>query len=238
MAIEEKTGGTAVSGGEQSGGAGGGSENAIPKGLEQFAGSDGKLDLNKLGQSYLKLNEGFQKKSRDYATLQRSYDALAPKKEEERVVDSEAERGRQFGELAEKPKEYIESIARSTTANEAKAVKSAILYLAHPELSDPEFKKGVDEFAATLPPVVQANLDDYYTADWVVKKYKEGLKPAGEAAAANTGGSPHLESPTKGAPKVGKIYKRSDLRKMPRSEYAKIAEDVAKAYEEGRVLDE
>lgn len=239
MADLEKTGATPQEGGQVSGGAGAEQGAGVPKGLERFAGQDGKVDLNKLGQSYLELERGFHGTKQEMAALQRAYSALAPKAA---PADPVEDVNQEMERFVQSPKKFTESVAQESINSQARQVKAAILELAHPEMKDPQFKKELQEFAAReLPPTMQANLDDYYTADWVVKLFKQQKQGAAGAGAdeGQASGSQHIESPSGSPSKVGKTWKRSEILKMQHEhpdEYERQADAIAQAYDENRVI--
>jgi len=237
--LEGKAGTTSNTTGSSAGGESAG------KGLERFAGSDGKVDASKLGTSYLELEKAHRDQGEKLSALDKSYKTLAvrieagvapkapvaaPKPEEE------------FSRLATDTRGYVEGVAGETVSGATSGIKLAILELAHPELKDPEFIKGMQEFTKTLPPAIQASVEDYGTADWIVRSYKAGLNGGGEAEGG--AGEPAVKpnfSERPGAGKrpaaTGKIWTRGEIRTVMKNktEYAKVADDIARAYEEGRV---
>jgi hypothetical protein len=235
-----KPGATVEIGGQPSGGAGTPSpKSEVPKGLERFAGEDGKIDHTKLGQSFLEAEKTLYKQGQELSALKRMLDAYGSARPAASTVDPEEERGREFERLVKDPKGYTEGVVHEGVANEAKAVKAAILRLAHPEMDDPKFKEGLDQFAATLPPHIQMALDDYNTADWVVRLYKQQIAGAAGATPAGGGDSQHIESPS-GSPQGGgkKMYARSWIRNLQATnpdEYARLSDEIALAYKENRV---
>lgn len=237
--VKDGTSAIPQAGGQPSRDAGAEQSIAVPKGLERFAGQDGKIDLNKLGEGYLNLEKGFHKSNQELSALQRAYQALAPKAEAP-MADPEEARGREFENFVKDPKAYTEGVARASVSSEAKLVKAAILELAHPEMKDMAFKEGLNKFAATLPPNIQASLDDYNTADWVIKLYKQQYKPDEANANVERPSSQHIESPSGTPPtKGGKTYKRSEILEMQYkhpAEYEAKAEEISQAYREGRVI--
>jgi hypothetical protein len=234
---DEKTGTSGTA--QPSSGAGvsqqtGATEGAIPKGLERFAGSDGKVDINKIGASYLELEKSHYQQGQKYSTLEKAYKTIADKVEAPRVDPDEA-RGREFDNFTQDPKGYTEKVASQTLAEGAAPIMNAILTMAHPELNDPAFRQGLDEFAATLPPALKGNLMDFQHADWAIKLYKQQL---GARSASPGSALPHTESPSASHGTEGKTFTRSEIKEMMYKrpgEYAARADEIAAAYRENRV---
>jgi len=216
-----------------------GAEGAIPKGLERFAGQDGKIDFNKLGESYLTLEQDYHKRNQEHTTLTRAYQVLANKVGAVPPANPEEVRGKEIESFTADPQGYVAGAAKKVVSEEAASLGGILISLAHPELNDPKFKAGLDEFCNTqLPPSM--NLSDFRTADWAIKLYKEHA--AGGPVKSGSPALPHSESPS-GAVKqpAGKQWSRTEIKKLQwenPAEYARQADEISAAYNEGRVKNE
>jgi hypothetical protein len=215
------------------------SEVVVPDELKRFADADGKIDITKVGSSYSELEKELYSNTQKLSALERSYNTIA----EKAVQREEATPEDEYAEFARDPKGYTQKAVDSSVGETAVAIQSAILEMEHPELKDVAFKKGLQEYAKTLPPSVRGNLSNFDTARWAIKEFKDKLKEATTATSTTGGGNsevPHTESPSASTPssKGGKTYTRTEIKDLMRNDpkaYAEQSDDITAAYREGRV---
>src|SRR5574341_174860 len=206
---------------------------AALKGLEPFIGADGKVDTTKLGQSYLDLRKGFTDVTQKLSTLDQAYRVLAGKIEKPAGSEKPPYKpDEDVNSLLADPRGYVVKEASEGLASVASEIRVGLLELAHPELKDPEFVKGLQEFGKTLPPEIMDSIENYRVADWVLRNYKAHLKEAGAAPTEEPdglpSGMPRLERPGGGKKVAGKHYTRAEIRGLMQNptEYAKYADDI------------
>ncbi len=211
----------------------------VVKGLEPFIDADGKVDTTKLGQSYLELRKGFTDVSQKLSTLDQAYKTLAGKIESAVKSDVKPiyEPDKDVNRLLSDPREYVVETASNGMAGVASEIRMGLLELTHPEIKDLEFVKGLQEFSKTMPPAIMDQIENYQVADWVVRQYKARLAEGDGKSETERTGLPRVERPS-GGPKPGaKRYTRAEIRELMKrpAEYAKVADDISLAYDEGRV---
>jgi len=219
---------------------------------DKFKTQDGSVDVAKLSQAYAEVEKKATLEAQKRAELERAYQlALATAGPAGVVGAPEAgvADGRSSTVGAEMDDEPI-------TARAARPVVQTLLTLAHPELAlnesgepaNPEFVDGLVKYMRSLPPTIKQSIaaGDFMTTEWAVREYKALTKARTSTVSTNRtspggAGTPNfIEGNSAGANSVntGTVYSKSQIRDMmlnnPR-EYARIAEDVAKAYKEGRV---
>ncbi len=220
-------------------------QTALPKGLEKFAGSDGKLDAAKLGEGYLNLEKMSTQTSQKLAEVERTISIMSTAGAGGGGIPV-AGQGADTGRSEETDTEPI-------TRAEARPVVQGFLEMTHPEIAiDPMTGKFKNEafiaelktFTAGLPPQVKEaiRLGDFAMTDWAIRQFKalKSKVQAAGAAGGDGGVKPNFAeggSPTNQS--GGKTYSRAELQKLMvqnPAEYARIADsELGKAYEEGRV---
>lgn len=221
---------------------------AVPKELEKFKGSDGKLDAEKMAQSYLEAQKMAHEATEGRAAAERAYAALTEQIERSGVrPDAGPGRGADAGDDG--------GSDEPLTRADARPVVTAFIELIHPEVAvdpatgkpkDEKFFDGLKRYVATLPlPVKQAIVaGDFSAQDWAIKQYKAVMGGAGKAGPA-AGSQPSGEKPnfiegaTPGGGDGKKTWTVAEIRQLAAQnpkEYARLADtEIAEAYKEGRV---
>lgn len=216
----------------------------VAKGLDKFKGSDGDIDVAKLAQSYQELERKLTEEAQRRAESEKAYALLAGVIGTPSAPENE---GRVAPSYPQQQPEPVED--EPLTARDAKPVVQALIGLAHPELSvdpatgkvkDEEFFNGLVGYMRTLPMYNQIAIakGDFYTMDWAIRQYK-----AIKAKSAVKGGASYnyIEGASAGdntKSTGGTVYSRRELTRLMAEnpkEYARIADDIAKAYAEGRI---
>lgn len=220
--------------------------------LKKFVGADGKVDVEKLSQSYLETERMAHEATSKRAEAERAYAVLAEqlgdKSHGMAGVDGVAGRDGEDGErvtTAEKP----------LTRADAQPVVQGMLELIHPEVAfDPatnvpknqKFWDGLVGYVKTLPLSVKQAIaaGDFQAQDWAIKQYK-AFSGATQKTGTATGSASQGERPNfiEGAsPSVDggkKQWTKAEIDNLIQhnpKEYARIADtDIADAYKEGRV---
>jgi hypothetical protein len=233
--------------------AGGGNagEPGIPKELEKFKGTDGKLDYTKLSQGYLDAEKKATQESQKRAEAERAYNialtgfgagsAAAPSGSATEDRGSATDVGNEVDD--DDP----------VTNKAAKPVVQTLLVLTHPELEtdtetgepkNPKFYDGLLKYMRGLPVGIRQQIKngDFQMTEWAVREYKAltGAKARSASGGGEGGARPNFVeggSPAGGAPS-GTVYSRAEMRKMMLhnpGDYARLSEDYGKALAEGRV---
>lgn len=227
-------------------------DQAVPDDLKQFVGEDGKLDTSKIAQSYRELNKKFTSVSQEKSTLERAYQVVIGGKPVEPDRRSTEGTGRiSLEEVVADPTAAIEAGVKRTLKTEAAPIVQAVLEIAHPEVGidpetggwkDPEFVEGLQKYSASLPASLRTTLnEDFTTADWVIRNYKrlrEGTKGKAGESVLQKKPAQELESAAQARVKTGdKRFTKQEIEALMRKpkEYEKVADEIGKAYEEGRV---
>jgi len=239
----------AGTGGVPAAGGGNAVSSAVPKGLEKFTGSDGKVDYAKVSQAYLdaekKATDEAQKRTEAERAYQMAITGFGPTPASGAIGGDG--RGSATGDDIDD--------ADPVTNAAAKPVVQKLLILAHPELDldaetgepkNPKFYDGLLRYMRSLPASTQAAIKrgDFQATEWSVRSYKafSGMKTNSVSGGGVGGARPNFVeggSPTGGAA-AGTSYSRSEIRKMMLrnpEEYARISDDYGKALEEGRTKD-
>lgn len=228
---------------------------SIPSNLVKFVGADGKVDMAKLSQSYQEAEQKITATTQELAEERRRQAERTAAPAQPTNVVKESGRKITLEDLATDPDAVIRSAVAETAAASGQPMAEAMIAIAHPEVAvlpdgkykDPEFVKGLQEWAKTLPVETQKSLANrnYSTMEWAVRQYKYMREKASTSTPDQTKPRPNFsESASSASSQVpaGKVYSRSEIRNMYVKEPAKyraLADDIAKAYNEGRVkLDE
>lgn len=236
MDVTEKPSGTVI---PSPSGAGAQPTSEVNERLKRFVGADGGVDSSKLAPAYLELESVVGTQTHKLSALEKAYSALASRLETSSPAPAVAAPSteEELEAMMREPKGFVRETVNSEIKPVAVAIQVALLEMEHPELKDAKFKEGLKDFISTLPVGMKSAFEDYETARFIIRMYKEqsGVKPNGSAQEV-----PHSESPSAsaGAQIAGPVYSRTEVLKMMRErpdEYAKIADDVTKAYTEGRI---
>ena len=226
-------------------------ESGVPDNLKRFE-VEGKLDVNKLATSFLSLEKEYHKTSQERAALSKSYEVLANKVSSGKPTEEDDISTRE--KILEKPAEYVTGIAKETLETMGKPIVDALIGVIHPEVGknsdgsykNPEFIAGFSEYIRTFPENVRLGLANFRGADWAIKQYKSLLDKSSNTTDKEPG-SPNSEtknnrfsenpSNSSGASKGGKLWTRKEVRDLMQNnptEYAKMANEISSAMDEGR----
>ncbi len=236
-----------------------GSPEAVPEALKAFVDATGKMDMQKLAQSYSEAQKKITDVSQESIAAKRAYEELLATAGMSSVAPAAAKpdptvTGRKpltVDQLVTNPEQAIDSRIDEKTSTSAKQVTEALLAIEHPELArdeegkfaKPEFVDGLLKYAKTLPPTTRMAMaqGDYATAAHVIRTYKALQRKAAE----QVGSSVQTEKPnfsesgkSSTTRKPGKVWTRSEIREMiarKPEEYRKNEAEIDKAYEEDRV---
>lgn len=237
----------------------------VPENLKRFVGEDGKVDFEKVSQSFREAEGKVTKTSQEAATLKQAYDQIVStignKTAEGATVVGKTATGRKLTveEIVADPDAAIRGAARGEFENLAKPVVDMLIAVAHPEVAetigedgstvygDPEFVDSLQKYMARLPVGMKQAIAnrDYATIDHVIKTVK-GLRKKAASVDTDEGKEKGLKTNFaeggKGPVKKsnGKIWTRSEIRELytrNRSEYARREDEITKAYDEDRVED-
>lgn len=225
------------------------SDTTIPQGMEKFVGTDGKIDVNKLSESYLESEKTLRSGQTQNAELRQALTAVSSKIELDEKNSSAAtptppvDTDEALRKLAENPHEFIKSIASEEMKRLgdplAEQLSLATLQNAHPELKDQKFSDGLKQWMSTLPPAVSAVEGTLDGADYLVREYK---KHAGIQTDASPQARPSVtnnERPSVGGRSLtGQRFSGSQIRELIRTnpkEYARLEPAILLARREGRV---
>jgi len=238
---------------------------SIPKGLEKFAGADGALDVAKLSQSYLEVEKKATDESQRRSAAEKSYASLAESLSggaggDDAGGDDDAGAGGDDADAGRSTDASKKTTVPAVfTRQEAVPLVQSFIAMVHPEVAiDPktndfankEFIAGLKKYVSGLPMAVKQSIAqfDYTATDWAIRQYK-ALQGAGVAArsgggsGAGTGAGQKvqfLEGGSTGGTGEGKSWTHAEIRELhlhnPK-EYAKQADEISKAFEEGRVKD-
>ena len=265
MENEVKAGNATGSTGAAGSGSGGTQYEGIPEELHNFVNPETKqVDYSKVAKSIREANQKISDTSREKAATEAAYRELAGRVgggAAEGAVGGERKSGRKISieDIASDPETAVRGVATDTFASLAQPVVDAVIAATHPEVAqvgiddagnptfrDPEFVKGLQVFAKTLPAPLRNSLGDYNTANYVITLYKQlrTAKTGAEQNAAGSGGSKgggnfseSGKGPSRGAA-TGKTWKRSEIRDMIArrpDEYARRQDEIQAAYSEERV---
>jgi hypothetical protein len=222
---------------------------AIPENLKKFYEADGKLNVEKLSQSYLETEHMAHEATQKRADAERAYGVLAGQLENVRTNASGAA-GRSGGD------DDADSERPLTKADTAPVVQ-AFIELIHPEVAndpatgapkDPKFWDGLIAYVKTLPPQMKQSIaaGDFQAQDWAIKQYKAARggtsRQTSSASSSTSNGTerPNFqEGTTPGNGDGKKQWTHEEIKSLIHQnpkEYARLAEtEIAEAYREGRV---
>lgn len=221
---------------------------SVPENLKKFIGEDGKIDVAKLSQSYLESEKSRTQESQRRADLERAYQASLRSAPDGTGYTGD---GREADEDA--------GTERPITYKETAPFAQALLEMQHPEIAlDPAtggfkaenqgFIDGLKSYIRTLPMDLQQSIakGSFEKTHWALNQYK-ALRKAGSGGAAGGGavqpssGSARpnfIEGGSVGASGTEKTWTHSEIRSLIRdnpNEYAKKADEIFQAIQQGRV---
>lgn len=207
----------------------------VPAGLEKFVGQDGQIDYSKLHSSYLESEKTLRQTQNDAALLRKTVDSLtvqAPKAAEDKpATDKELET------FVTSPRAFIEDSITKLGEPLVRELQVTALKARFPELKESKFADGLKEWMANLPPEVVATANTLEGASFLTSLYKErmGKKPnAAEKKSTVVGPGGPTESPSS-----GRVFSRAKIRELASSnpaEYARLADEISAAAQEGRLV--
>lgn len=224
-------------------------ESGVPDNLKRFE-VEGKLDVNKLATSFLSLEKEYHKTSQERAALSKSYEVLANKVSSGKPTEEDDISTRE--RILEKPAEYVTGVAKEAIETMGKPIVDALIGVIHPEVGknsdgsykNPEFVAGFTEYIKTFPENVRLGLANFRGADWAIKQYKSILEkssnttsPDGKALDKKNEKFSENPSTSTGSKKGGKLWTRQEVRDLMQNnpaEYAKLANEISSAMDEGR----